>query len=90
MYEVLLAVTLEARHRPTDNTRHFKAGELLPPPTRLTIARFAGDDGFYPLYLDSDGEEQTDTWHQSIEDAIDQAKFEFSVEPDEWSVPTSD
>jgi hypothetical protein len=26
----------------------------------------------------------TDTWHESLEDAMHQADFEFGVQPDEW------
>ncbi len=30
--------------------------------------------------------EQSDTWHETLEDAMDQADFEFGVKPEEWDV----
>ena len=44
-------------------------------------------DGYYLFYCDADGIEQTDTWHESLEGAQDQALFEFGVEPEEWLKP---
>jgi len=40
----------------------------------LRIAQFAGDDGYYLLRCDGNGKELTDTYHPSIEDAVDQAE----------------
>jgi hypothetical protein len=88
--EVLLEVELADRHRPTGETRHFKGGEPLPPPRSLRIVRYADDGGIYLLYLDPDGQEQTDTWHQTVDDAQRQAAFEFEVQPDEWQPPAGD
>ena len=51
------------------------------------IAQLSPDRGYYLLYLDEAGEEITDTYHDSLEQALDQAKWEFNVEPDEWDVP---
>jgi hypothetical protein len=39
---------------------------------------------FYLLYLDAAGDEMTDTWHQTFDDALHHAEFEFSVKPSEW------
>jgi hypothetical protein len=50
----------------------------------LRIAPFAGDPGFYLLYLDSSGNELTDTYHGSVEEAMAQADFEFEVNPSDW------
>jgi hypothetical protein len=43
------------------------------------------DAGYYLLYLDSEGMEMTDTWHESVAAAIEQAKFEFGLMPDDWN-----
>ena len=40
------------------------------------------------LYFDANGDEMTDTYHDSIEDAMAQADFEFEVRPDEWESVT--
>jgi hypothetical protein len=81
---VLQEVVLGAEHRPTERTRHFRGGELQPPPARLQIARYRDDPGFYLLYFDAEGEEQNDTYHLTLDDALHQAQFEFNVAPDDW------
>ena len=85
--EALLEMRLAERHRPTGRTRHFKDGHPLPPPVSLRIGRDGVSDGVYLLYLDADDEEQTDTWHQSIDDAQHQAHLEFGVDPSDWRPP---
>lgn len=40
--------------------------------------------GYYLLYLDCDGKEMTDTWHESVERAMDQATYEFGLIPEDW------
>ena len=46
--------------------------------------RFEGSAGYYLLYLDSEGNELTDTYHDTLESAFDQAEWEFRVQPAEW------
>ncbi len=72
---------------PTGASKHIKGGELLPAPKSLRIVRYPDDPGIYLLYLDQDGQEQTDTWHKSVDDAQWQATFEFEVQPEEWRTP---
>jgi hypothetical protein len=62
---------------PTGATRHTVGGVGFGPAATLAIARHAGEDGTYLLYLDHDGHVFTDTWHESIEDALHQAAFEY-------------
>jgi len=45
--------------------------------------QFEGDGGFYLMYVPESGT-GTDTWHQSIDDALHQAEWEFDVKPGEW------
>lgn len=77
-----MQVQIVGRHIPTGRTRHYRGDSLLPSPASLQVAR--GDGGFYLLYLDAEGEEQTDTWHETLDGALGQAEFEFGVRPDEW------
>ena len=53
------------------------------PFTSLVIARYPGDDGFYLMHVCQDGS-GTDTWHQTFDDALHQASYEFEVKPEEW------
>ena len=40
------------------------------PPAALRISVYAEEPGFKLLYLDAHGNEMTDTWHQSLDDAL--------------------
>jgi hypothetical protein len=64
---------------PTGRTRHFK-GNLLRPAFSVAIARYedAPDSGYYLFYLDEEGVVVTDTNHDSMEAALDQAAFEYA------------
>ncbi len=43
-------------------------------------------DGAYYLYrLDANGVCIADTWHQSLNEAKEQASFEFGIKSDEWT-----
>ena len=44
-----------------------------------------GDGSYYLFSQRSDGEFRTDTWHQSLEEALAQALAQFGVQADEWS-----
>ncbi len=89
-YVILRTVRLQERHRPTGRTRHLTGGQEMAAPSELRIVQYNGDTGYYLLYLDAKGCEQTDTYHDSIEDALAQAEWEFTVLPEEWtSSPTT-
>jgi len=71
---VLRRIVLGASHQPTGKTRHYHGTEELSPPSELRIVRFPDDAGFYLLYFDQDGSELTDTYHDSLEEAMSQAE----------------
>jgi hypothetical protein len=50
----------------------------------LVIAQLPPDGGYYLLYLNNQGDELTDTYHETLDKALNQAKWEFEIEPDEW------
>jgi hypothetical protein len=79
-------IILKPSHQPTGRTQHFRDGTTLPSPHRLRITSFEGDPGFYLLYLDEAGRELTDTYHDTLEQAFEQAQWEFGVLPTEWSI----
>jgi hypothetical protein len=41
-------------------------------------------EGFFLYRLDLSGQCISDTWHQSLEEAKEQAKFEFLISEHEW------
>ncbi|HKY28590.1 MAG TPA: hypothetical protein VJM12_11690 [Pyrinomonadaceae bacterium] len=92
-YVVHRRITLKPHHVPTGRTRHTQGawtseglvrGAQLPVPYKLMIAQIPPDEGYYLLYLDQQGNEITDTYHNSLEEAVAQAKWEFDVQADEW------
>jgi len=96
-YMIHRRVILKPKHVPTGKTRHtvgtwsadegLVRGAELPSPHELVIAQLPPAQGYYLLYLDSSGNEITDTYHDSLEDALAQAKWEFNIELDEWRPP---
>jgi hypothetical protein len=84
-WKVVGSVELQRQHRPS-RTRHTINGVPCPRFTRLEITKYAEEAGFY-LLLCSDGQ-GTDTWHETLDDAFDQAEFEFGVKRREWDLRT--
>jgi hypothetical protein len=76
----------------TGNTRH-SIGTLidgvptpiedLPTPEWVEISE--EDGAYYLFHLDGDGVCFADTWHQSLDEAKQQATFEFGIQPSDWS-----
>ena len=82
-------VTLGEQHIRPGRTKHTlidaNGARPFPPFTSLVITRclLPDDNGFYLEHLCADGL-GTDTWHQTLEDALHQAEWEFGVHPTEW------
>ena len=82
--KILKTVRLGPQHQQPGHTYHNNNGEGLGPFVKLAIVSY-GDGSYYLFYYDSDdGEEITDTFHESVEAAMEQAKFEFGVTSGEW------
>jgi len=43
------------------------------------------DGSFFLLRMNAEGDCLTDSWHQTKEEAMRQAEFEFDVRPEDWS-----
>jgi|SRR5581483_1890019 len=50
----------------------------------LEIASYPGEESCYLFHICESGE-GTDTWHESSEEAMEQARYEFGVERSEWT-----
>lgn len=83
-YHLLWRIRLGESHNPTGRTRHSVGGAPAPVPVELRIIQYPQDQGYYLFYCDESGKEFTDTYHESVEEAKAQAKWEFNVMPDEW------
>lgn len=87
---VLAQVWLQPHHQSTGVTRHYFGAPdgtrvEVPRPISLQVVQYPGDgSNAYLFYRDESGEEMTDTYHDSVEDAFEQARAEFGVLRDEW------
>ncbi|HMP04412.1 MAG TPA: hypothetical protein PKC45_18125 [Gemmatales bacterium] len=57
--------------------------EPLPVPSKVVI-EVEDSDSIYLERFAGDGTFAGDTWHSCIEEAFDQARYEFGIERDEW------
>lgn len=87
-FVALKRVVLGSHHLRPGRTRHRVNGKEFPPFVSLEIAQYQGDSGFYLLHICSDGA-IADTHHESMEEAMHQAEFEFGVQSNEWISATS-
>jgi len=78
-------VRLRENHVPTGRTSHKVDGQTVETASELRVMPFSADQGFYLMHFNADGDELTDTYHESLDEALEQANFEFGVTPDEWS-----
>jgi hypothetical protein len=83
---ILRQVRLTDQHVPTGATRHYLNGQLLPPPKSLRIGQYDTDRGFYLLHLDENDLEVSDTYHGTLDEALEQAKCEFGVQAEDWEL----
>ncbi len=88
-YLVLRRTLRKSHHIPRGKTRHYLGSDEIQLSHELIIVQIPPDEGYYLLYLDGEGNELTDTYHDSLEKALDQAKWEFNIEADEWENLTS-
>ena len=83
LYRVFLDRT---KHRRTGFTRHSRDGMLLSElPCYLQIESNPIVDGeYYLIHYDQYDEDISDTLHDSIEEAMKQARLEFNISQNEW------
>lgn len=76
---------IDERHRFTGKTRQIVNGQLMGAMAGLAICQPGGSSEFYLFGCDADWTVVTDTWHQSLDEAKDQAKFEYEGISQTWS-----
>lgn len=87
--KVLMQISLKGVS-PTGKTKHFSGNKILPPPLFLQIGKYEGDSGFYLFYLIEKMECLTDTYHDTLQGAIDQAEWEFDIQFRDWEIVNSE
>lgn len=84
---VLAHVDLAAHHESTGNFWHIVDGRSIGH-SRSLVINDAGEGSGAVLLIrfGTDGEELTDTWHASLDEAFEQAEFEYRVHAEEWAL----
>ena len=54
------------------------------PMAGLAICQYDGEDAFYLFSCDSEWRTVTDTWHQTVDEAKNQAEFEYQGVSKTW------
>lgn len=82
--KVIAFTAIDQRHRPTGACRHVVAGELQGPVAGLAICKYEADPGYYLFYCDREWNTITDTYHDSLDAAKQQAEFEYTGVSSTW------
>ena len=75
--EVVCFTEIDDRHQRTGNTTHYVDGKIFPEIKGLAVCQYQNETGYYLFYCDDSWNDITDTYHDSLEDAINQAEFEY-------------
>ena len=81
---VLHFTIIDRTIRPTGNTKQIVGGVLMGPAYGLAICKYENDSWYYLFGCDKNWNSITDTYHETIEDAIDQGEFEYEGTRSQW------
>ncbi len=82
--KVLLYSLIDSRHRFTGNCRHVVFGVEAGPVDGLAICRYDEGLDYYLFYCDAEWRTLTDTCHDTLDGAKDQAEFEYAGVSGTW------
>lgn len=77
---------IDGRHRPTGMCRHVTGGVLQEPAAALAICQHDAERAFYLFGCDAEWNVVTDSWHATLEEALEQAEFEYGGVSESWNV----
>ena len=75
--KVIYYTTIDDRHIVTGNTRHYHNNRLLDKSKWLAICKYDKDEGYYIFQGHGENDDLSDTYHETLDDAIQQAEYEF-------------
>ncbi|MEQ8416306.1 MAG: hypothetical protein RIB71_17630 [Imperialibacter sp.] len=84
---VIMSIKLTDQHQPTGFTTHYAEG--FKSLDRLAICKYEKDPGFYLFYCEIKWNVLNDTYHESMESAIEQAELEFKGTKQSWNTVNS-
>jgi len=82
--KVVMSTSIDERHDFTGACRQIVGGKQMGPMAGLAICQYEGETAYYLFGCDQEWNEITDTWHQSLAEAIDQAEFEYRGTKSTW------
>ncbi len=85
--ETVLYTPIDDRHRPTEKSKHYAAGNLVATPASLAICRYEDASAFYLFGCDAEWNVLTDSCHLSLDEAKEQAEAEFEGVATTWQTP---
>jgi len=88
--KVIYYTSIDDRQIITGNTRHYYGDRLLKKTRWLAICKYIDDEGYYIFQGHGEDVELSDTYHDTLEDAIDQAEYEFKGISKTLKRPTHD
>jgi len=83
-YKIVCYTSIDSRHRFTAKTRQIVRGKLMGSMSGLAICRPGKAEEFYLFGCDQDWNVVTDTWHQSLSEAKEQAEYEYEGVSETW------
>lgn len=83
---VVCYTPIDSRHRLTGNAKQIVGGALVGPASGLAICQYEGDTAYYLFGCDAEWNSLSDTWHETLEDAKEQAEFEYEGTSNTWSI----
>jgi hypothetical protein len=82
--KVLRYTLVDESARPTGNCKHWVHEQMVGPARALAICQYEGETGYYLFSCDSRWQVLTDTWHETMEDTLRQADFEYEEITMNW------
>ena len=82
--DVIAYIILNQKHQKSGKTSHYINDALVTEFSGLAICKYADSEEFYLFYCNESWECITDTYHETVESAIDQAEFEFITSKSDW------
>jgi len=77
---------IDGRHRPTGGCRQIVNGVLQGQVAGVAICQYEGESAYYLFGCDPEWNTVTDTWHESLNDALEQAELEYEGVSGTWDV----
>ena len=81
--KVLLYTTIDDRHQATENCKQIIDNKEMRKAEWASICQYENDDGYYLFYGYSQNQ-MSDTYHSSLDEAKDQAEFEYLGVSNTW------